>query len=171
MQTLVGRVQGKMDGEPLVFEETLKVRAQAERSVPAAACRPHDQRSRTWLPLACLKTTFLTHDAICCEETHRARLICVLICCCCCNMPAPPIHISHFISHLTETPARPHPQPPQQQAIDAHYDYTPRRFVNGDLESAEGTNAVRVIGLDVCTNAHDCGSASIAQLRHLCFGT
>jgi hypothetical protein len=26
--------------------------------------------------------------------------------------------------------------------MDAHYDYTPRRFVNGDAESAEGTNAV-----------------------------
>ena len=43
VQTLVGRVQGKVEGEPLLFEETLKVRAQAERSVPAAACRPHDQ--------------------------------------------------------------------------------------------------------------------------------
>ncbi len=32
------------------------------------------------------------------------------------------------------------------QAMDAHYEYTPRRFVNGDAESAEGTNAVRGLG-------------------------
>ena len=41
VHTLVGRVQGKVEGEPLLFEETLKVRAQAGSSMPAA-CLPHD---------------------------------------------------------------------------------------------------------------------------------
>lgn len=39
VQTLVGRVQGRVEGEPLLFEETLEVR----------------KRSRLWLlPAACL---------------------------------------------------------------------------------------------------------------------
>lgn len=86
---------------------------------------------------------------------------------CCVLLHASPTnpHATQTHTHNTDMKLSPlyHRNPPQhEQAIEAHYDYTPRRFVNGDLESAEGTNAVR-IGLDVFVNAHDCGLTPIVH--------